>query len=226
VSSSAYPGSVFAAERAGLVGTEPYAALQFSTGAVLDTRDNEPTPSGGQLVEATVRVGTSVSGSEPMTYTGLNAYLRSYHRVARQPDLVLAARLLVDSLHGQVPLVELAHAGGYTIDRTHGYTRGQRGVPLGRFHGRHKALASLEARSMPWAIGTGHRLGLAAFGEAGWVAQNLTDDLPTIWNLGFGFRWLIGRANLLRVDWSYAPSAALIRPHAPLAIYIDLSQAF
>jgi hypothetical protein len=140
--------------------TIPFTDVAVRTGAVLDTRDHELDPHAGVLVEALFASGRGY------TRTTVQA------RVAVHPleRLVLAGRAAAEGMGGAPPLAvqqEMESSDGPFV-AVGGY-RSLRGYYDGRFTGRGKLLAGLEARYAVVRAPTLMELKLVAFYDAGRV---------------------------------------------------------
>jgi len=121
-------------------------------GVLVDTRDSEPLPTRGTLTAMTLRGagpflgGTSWFAGGNWTARGWWSPLRSPSPVAR---LVLAGRVALDALVGDVPFGELAAFRDPFPAQGLGGSTSMRGVLRRRFVGPLKLLVNLEARWMP-----------------------------------------------------------------------------
>ncbi len=215
-----------------LLGAQTNWGVIASVGLEVDTRDNEIAPSRGVLVTAALRGGPGLS-TENLSFGGFTAHARGY--VTLWPKrLVLAGRLLVDTVFGRPPLSELGRAGGDSIWILGG-SDGARGVPEGRYQGRIKALADLELRAHLVRVELFDQhfaLGLTAFTNAGrawadWVPRPDLDGtgLGLHVAVGGGVRLLIGDTIMLRLDFAWAPPPVSTEGE-PFGFYIDIGHAF
>ena len=182
-----------------LWGADEYVQPLFASGFAHDSRDHETMTTSGQFHDVSVRCAPRGFGAEP--YCGLNATFRGFLPIAGE-KLSLAGKLLGDVLTDRAPLIELSrYYGGLQRGSSFGGTRGIRGAPQGRWHGRTKALASVEVRSflLPFHIGSiGCNLGLAAFFDAGRVWTGAFASDPELDGKGLGIHWGAGAGPRLR----------------------------
>lgn len=209
-----YEGSVLAADLAGASGVAaqdaaswalPHSLLEGAGGLFWDHRDHETSPTRGWLIEGSVRGGAGLG--RPGVFWGGNLTARGYLPVTAHT--VLAARLLLDSLGGDVPFYEMARHGGLVQENSPGGGRSLRGLKLMRLHGRHKALVNLELRPELRAftlVGQPSRVGLTFFVDTGRVWADLRHDPLLDGDVGFhtaagGGLWVHwGDSFLLRFD--------------------------
>jgi len=196
-----------------------------TTGVVLDTRDHETVPTRGFFHDLTARVSVDADGHSSW---GATVAARAYATVVPRL-LTVAGRILGDVVGGDVLLPEMTAYGGFQPGLIGG-TRGVRGVPAGRYHGRTKVLGNLELRSFWWAfdvLGQKMDLGSAIFADGGRVLSGTFERSPSLDGTGFGLRWGAGLGPRLR--WG---DSLLIRfdvAHSPdtspgsfgTALYID-----
>lgn len=152
------PTSRLAAERP--VGIDGGHLLIGKLALVRDTRDEELRPSSGHYVELYAKAATRPLGSS-FSYQGIGAEGRVYF--SPLPKLVYAARLMVESLGGEVPFYELARIGGSRTAFGLGGVFTQRGFAESRFIGEDKALTNHELRYYFPPILDLLSLGLGAF---------------------------------------------------------------
>ena len=107
-----YPGSLYAQDH---LDGEPGFDSVLNFGLMTDSRDNEPAPTEGWWLEGSVRAAAPLWGST-WTWAGFNVTLRGYQYLPLFPTLqrrlVLANRLTVDGVVGDIPTQELARLGG------------------------------------------------------------------------------------------------------------------
>lgn len=218
-----YPGSLYATLHP--EGEQGFLSVLFG-GIMYDTRDNEPSPRSGAWLEASVRGGTRLWGSS-WEHMGLNATARGYVPLAPEGRLTLAMRGVVDTLIGDVPIVELSKMGGYrTIDFYGGEYAG-RGIRWARFLGKVKLLAQPELR---WAFarfraGPAWELMVVGFADMGWMAEDLSqlDQLlaAPMLGTGGGIRIAMNQNFIVRVDGGFSP----IEDYS-MGLYINVGQIF
>ena len=165
-------------------------------GLVYDTRDNEPAPTCGFWHELSLRGASPALGGQ-FWYWGANLQLRAYRGLDQGGRVVLAGRLLLDLLGGDVPFYRLSHTGGLGDVESIGGLNSVRGVLRARFVGKIKALVDTELRwrwltRRPW----GHRFDITTIAalDAGRAWRELASDGPF-------FDVALGAAGGLRFGW-------------------------
>jgi hypothetical protein len=219
-----YPYTRYAAD---FPGGEPGFASIVQAGIFVDRRDNEPSPRHGWLAEASVR-GSSPAIGSTWSFAGANLTLRGYTPLAGDPRLVLAVRLILDGVVGDLPVAEMVRIGGSEDYAGYGGVDLGRGIRGQRYAGRIKVLEQQELR---WhffdfeALGQSFGLILNGFLDAGFVALALDDlgsrspQLPIGFGGAFAISW--NEAFILRLDLA-ASSAEGYSPYP----YITLGQSF
>lgn len=210
---------------AALVGVDDHGAGELFGGVMLDTRDDEVWPTRGQFHDVGARAGVVVG--EGAGWLGADAAARVWVPLGT-PRAVLAGQLLGDALWGAPPFYELARHGGVAPAFGPGGQYGPRGVPLQRYHGAGKALASLEVRTMVWGFplfGLGWELGPVAFADAGrvWARMASTPELDGEGaglhvGAGGGLRLRMGESTVVRADFAWSPEGR--------GTYLDLGNVF
>lgn len=223
-----YAGSRYAAD---FPGGEPGVASLVQAGVIFDRRDNEPSPRHGWLVEGSLRGAHPVIGST-WSWAGANLTLRGYTpllgRADKEQRIILAARLIVDGVLGDPPVVEMARIGGSVDLATYGGTDLGRGIRGQRFLGRIKILEQQELRWHFYEFeAAGQRFGLIVNGflDAGFIALAI-DELGSVaprLPIGFGGAFAISwnESFILRID----VAASSIEGFSPYP-YITLGQSF
>lgn len=223
-----YGGSRYAAD---FPGGEPGLASVVQTGLIVDHRDNEPSPRQGWLAEASVRAAHPFTGSA-WTWAGGNVTLRGYTpllgRFDRERRLIVAARLILDGVVGDPPVVEMARIGGSVDLSTYGGTDLGRGIRGQRYLGRVKILEQQEIRWHFYEVDAlGQRFGFVtnAFLDAGFVSLAFDDlgaaapSLPIGFGAALALSW--NENFIVRVD----VAASSVEGFAPYP-YITLGQSF
>ncbi len=210
-------------------GASNHARINFSSGIVFDTRNDETNPRIGSYNEISLRGSPGAMTDTEHLYVGVNAQLRRYLPIY-DDYLVVAGRLTLDVLYGRVPFYELAKVGGLQPYGGFGGHRGVRGIPAGRYHGKVKAIGSLGLRSMFYRFKiktTRFALGTGIFFDAGrlWADTKKRLDLDgekagIKFGTGGGVRLLWGKTFLISVDVAYSPEAN------PVGFYVDLGHGF
>ena len=237
VAPQAYPGSTLALERESeplLLGVFTHGSIIGVLGVEWDTRDQELTPTRGAWLEASLRGSPGPVTGIDLSFGGVTVHLRGFHEFIEN-RLVVAGRILFDGVFGRPPLQELSHSGGFTDVWMLGGTDGARGIPEGRYQGRLRLIASLEARLFiaPFVLlGRNFRLGVVAFTDTGrvwadWTPRPDLDGTGLGLHLAFGagLRVQWGKTVLIRFDVAYAPPPASTAIN-PIGIYFILGESF
>jgi hypothetical protein len=195
-----YRGSLYASDHPdGEVGL----ASVVQAGVMVDSRDQEPSPTEGWWIEASTR-GT-LPGLSTWMFGGFHVTVRGYDDVdvPGAPALfgdrriVLANRLTIDGIVGDAPVQELARIGGSQEVYAFGGADAGRGIRVQRFLG---ALKVIEQAELRWrfaelrAFEQDFAFTAVAFADAGLVG----DRLPTPTNLGLS----AGGGGALRIAWN------------------------
>ncbi len=144
---NAYPDSLLAIDQP--PGIEGGCLLMGSIGLMIDTRDQEPTPSRGLWSELSVRGGHRSLGSD-WTSGGLNATHRHWIPVDEKGKVIFAYRVGFDAHGEDMPFFQQHILGGSQwVDL--GGNIALRGLPNGRYRGYRVIYGSFEAR---WLTGT------------------------------------------------------------------------
>jgi outer membrane protein assembly factor BamA len=187
--------------------------MLFEGGVVMDTRDDEISPSRGYFHQIDARVSPFANEALPHRYIGFSASLRFYLPL-RGDRLVLAARAVGDALVGHPPFYELSR---YDETSALGGAKFVRGVPANRYYGKRKVLGNLEVRSLLYQFGVGksrYELGFTGFVDTGRVWADL-DRAPSLDGTGLGLKYGVGgglrlqkgKTFVLRGDLAWSPDA-------------------
>lgn len=145
-------------------------------GFVADSRDSEFAPTRGIRYEASYEISSSILGSD-YTYSDLKLDFRHYVQIF--DGVVLANKLNLESLRGDVPFWDLSMIGG---------DDGLRGYHLNRFRGDQSILHLLELRT--WMFTVLHdeiRVGSQLFWDTGRVFSDFdTNEMFSNWNHSYG----------------------------------------
>jgi outer membrane protein assembly factor BamA len=191
------------------VGMEGGNTGQLQAGLLWDTRDNESDPVSGGVEELGLRVSGAATVSR-YQYAGITLSERRYWQLA--PWLVLAQRLTLDALFGEVPFFEWANTGGVGAGEGIGGMSSVRGIERNRFAGNIKAFSNTELRFQATEFSLFKepvRLGGVAFFDLGRVWHPGTPSGPWHdWHPGFGAGVrLARRAAVIRLDYAVSPEA-------------------
>ena len=168
-----YPGSLFARD-SDSAEKEFHQALEF--GVLVDQRNNETRPTSGWLVGAFTRNALLLGGGAK-TYSGATLTLADYRRLGTSLGLsnwVLANRVILDVMTGDVPVRELSRVGGLWRTTAFGGTIG-RGIRADRFSGKFKLVSQTELRTGGVPLFGSVKLGAQLFADVGWVGKTLTN---------------------------------------------------
>ncbi len=217
-----YPGSLYARDHPD---GEPGFDSSVQLGLMLDSRDNEPAPTEGVWVEASVRTSSPLIGSS-WTWSGANLTLRSYAPLTDDHRLVLANRFVVDAVIGDPPVQELARAGGSSDYYIYGGSVAGRGIRAQRYLGKVRGFNQTELR---WsylevdALGQQFGLGTGVFIDLGVVGNALGDlgATPALPGFGWSGRLAWNENFIVRLDVGFSP----IEDYAP-SLYILIGNSF
>jgi hypothetical protein len=182
-------------------------------GLVIDTRDDEVSPSRGGFHHIEVRAAPWKTPALPYRYIGISGVARMYVPVI-EDRLVAALRVVGDIQLGDVPFYELSR-----FDETSalGGSKYVRGVPSNRYYGKRKLLGNLEVRSQIYhrhIRGSRYELGFTAFLDSGRVWADI-DKAPELdgtrlglkYGVGGGLRLQKDQTFVLRADLAWSPDA-------------------
>lgn len=213
-----YPDTLYASDFPG--GEEGLSSV-LQTGVMVDNRDNEPAPKEGYWVEATVRGGAPVWGSD-WSWFGYNTTLRGYAPFDKRARLIGAARLVADGVVGELPFLDETRMGGSQIYESFGGQRSGRGVRLRGVAGKVRFIAQPELR---WTFSSFKvskaKVDLTAIGfsDVGWLAQDWQnlDNSALVVTEGVGMRWAFNTNFIIRTDVGFSSR----EDFAP-GVYIDI----
>jgi outer membrane protein assembly factor BamA len=194
-------------------------------GLTLDTRDFEPDPTRGFLIQSVAEISTKVLGSD-FDYQRFNFSAAGYHNLISTPRrLVLGGRILYTMQFNDVPFFSIPTMS-YTADRNWeglGGFHSLRGYVLNRFVGKAAALTNWELR---WKIGEktifDQNLGftLAPFWDAGRVFDSPGDSSFEDWKhaVGGGLRLAWNLSTVISFDYGVGSEGS--------AFYMELGYVF
>ncbi|HEX8438456.1 Omp85 family outer membrane protein [Archangium sp.] len=189
------------------VGIEGGPTGQLSAGVLWDTRDNETDPSRGGVEELGLRVSGSATGSR-YQYAGVTLSERRYWKLNSR--FLVAQRLTLDVLFGEVPFFEWVNTGGVSTSEGIGGMSSVRGIERNRFAGNIKAFTNTELRFRAFDFNLFKApvtVGGVAFVDLGRVWHpDVTDGPWWRWHpgMGGGLR-LTRRAAVVRFDYAISP---------------------
>jgi hypothetical protein len=167
-------------------------------------------------------------------WAGLNVIVRKY--VPLPGSFVLAGRIIVDLMAGNVPFYDLSQGGAFDPDDLPGGAESVRGIPNGRYSGLVKAIGNIELRRIHGAVrvfGSRFQIGTNEFFDTGRVWTNYTFSDPRD-GTGLGLKYGVGAgvfmiwdtAALFRIDVAYSPDASAANPGFPVGIYVQEGMIF
>lgn len=204
---------------------EDHGLFTFSYGLSADTRDNQTSATRGAY--HTLRLDWTPGGpGAGFHYWRANAAFRVYFPLGSDGSAV-AFRGVADLLFGEPPIYELAR-----FDQTgaFGGSKGVRGVPGQRYHGKAKFFGNLEVRKILFPfqlLGRENKLGITAFADGGRLFAEYAKrpdldgtGLGLKYGLGGGVRVHSGDSFVLRTDVAWSPDAS------PVGLYLTSGQQF
>ncbi|HEX5746951.1 MAG TPA: BamA/TamA family outer membrane protein [Archangium sp.] len=203
-------------------GIQGGATGQITAGVLWDTRDNESDPVRGGVEEVSLRVSGTATGSR-YQYAGVTLSERRYWQLG--PRFILAQRVTLDMLFGQVPFFEWVNTGGVSSSEGIGGMSSVRGIERNRFAGNIKAFTNTELRYRAFdfnLFGSPVIAGAVGFVDLGRVWHPGVENGPWWkWHpgVGAGLR-LARRAAVVRFDWAMSPETGRQR------IYLNFGHMF
>lgn len=166
-------------------------------GFVLDSRNNEFSPTRGLRYEASFQVSASIIGSE-YTYSDFSLDMRHFFNLPG--SIVLAHNLQFESIQGEAPFWDLAVIGGED---------GLRGYHLFRFRGDQSVMNLLELRSWVFSLWNDEiRLGGQLFWDTGRVFSDQdSNDFFDNWKHSYGAGGVVSLFNpdlIFRMDIGFS----------------------
>jgi hypothetical protein len=198
-----YPGSRYAAAHPQ---GEPGFASVAQVGVALDTRDDEPNPTRGFFIDASVRGSGPLVGSA-FSFGGANLTARLYAPLVPSRTVVVAQRVIVDTVVGEAPWRERVRFGGLVEASGIGGLDVGRGIRLARFPGRTRLVWQQELRAMPIVFDVwGNSLGLpvALFFDSG-VALDEGSTPRLVCGGGVSVRVVWNKTFVMRLDLALSP---------------------
>ena len=215
-------------------GLEPLGIATVNQGFLYDTRDDEVFTRKGEYHLAALRLSGALPTDSHVYWAGLNIIVRKY--VPLPGSFVLAGRIIVDLMAGNVPFYDLSQGGAFDPDDLPGGAESVRGIPNGRYSGLVKAIGNIELRRIHGAVrafGSRFQIGTNEFFDTGRVWTNYTFDDPRD-GTGIGLKYGVGAgafviwdtAALFRIDVAYSPDASAANPGFPVGIYVQDGMIF
>jgi hypothetical protein len=198
-----YPGSRYAQLHPR---GEPGFASVVQAGLAIDTRDDEPNPTRGFFVDASVRGSGPVVGSA-FSFVGANLTARLYAPLLPSRTVVVAERVIIDGVAGEAPWRERVRLGGLVESSGIGGLDVGRGIRLARFAGRMRLAWQHELRVMPLVLDIGgNSLGLpvALFCDSG-VSLDDGARPRLLFGGGISFRVVWNKTFVMRLDLALSP---------------------
>lgn len=216
-----------------ILGHEWHPWTQLRVGLLWDRRDHEIAPTRGTMVEVSTRGSLAFPGEESLAYMGITADFRLFVPLIDRQRLVLASRVLIDVLLGDVPFYELTWVGSFTHE---GYTgdRNVRAAPEGRHAGAGKVIGGVELRSLfaPFRLFNMNMIfGLVFFLTVGHSWTTLDPQPPYLnaggsstWGTGLGLLLRWGETIMVRIEAGYSPDST--DAGWPIGLYFTLGYAY
>lgn len=199
-----YPGSRYALLHPD---GEPGFASVLQAGLAIDTRDDEPNPTRGFFVDASVR-GSDPAVASAFSFVGANLTARLYAPLVPSRSIVVAERVIVDGVLGDAPWRERVRFGGLVEAAGIGGLDVGRGIRLARYPGRLRLSLQHEVRAMPLVLDVwGNSLGLpvALFLDTGAAFDDVTAPPRLLVGGGISFRVVWNRTFVMRLDLALSP---------------------
>jgi mono/diheme cytochrome c family protein len=204
-----------------------------TVGLSWDGTDDDMDPTRGVSAEVSGRWGltglTGATAGDPAAYGGANLTARGYLPVWGD-RVVVASRVAVDLMWGEVPFHLLAQQGGLEETEATGGGTSIRGVWGDRRAGRIKVLSNVELRAKLVRfelLGLPIAVGAVAFVDAGrtWADYRPDpaldgDELGLAVGVGGGARLHLGDELIIRLDAGWSPT------DGTSAVYLDFGHAF
>lgn len=194
--------------------TEGYLS-SLEIGLMLDKRDNEPAPTSGYWLEASLRGGSWLIGSA-WDYFAQNVSARFYFPLEQSHCLVIASQTIFDTSFGNLPFDAISHIGGSQSLSDFTAIGGQylgRGIREQRYVGRIKAIEQAEFRYTFFSFELFKQnfdLTLATFADfsmTSWDFSRFTKDMKNIYTgFGGGLRIHWNKTFIVRGDLGLSPS--------------------
>lgn len=226
-----YPASRLSVDRAlaGIPGTESAFLSTLGAGVIVDTRDNEFVPREGVFVQ--LGAAGTIGTAERVAYAEFSGVFATYLPLGSA--MTLATRAMASFQLGRVPFYDLQQGGVFNQQYMVGSALGVRGVPLGRYAGKVKALANAELRTMfiprfriaRWRI----LVGTTTFFDAGRVWSDYGgsprdgDSLGIKFGCGGGLFFQWDQSSIFRVEAAYSPDRG---GSNPVAYYLNNGLVF
>jgi hypothetical protein len=232
---TAYDGTKLAEDLAGppmqatrVLGGPSMLLTGVAVGMMIDTRDSEFVTTRGFFYQ--LGLGATAGTSESVAYGEASIVLAHYAPLGG--PFIFASRVVASFQFGRVPFYDLAQGGVFEPQYLLGGETGVRGVPIGRYAGRVKAIANTEVRALPFPRFTilqqRIRIGLSAFFDAGRVWSDYSvispadgTGLGAKYGAGLGTFLQWGEAAIFRVEVAYSPDAVSENPGFPVGIYVS-----
>ncbi|MGH7296539.1 MAG: BamA/TamA family outer membrane protein [Polyangiaceae bacterium] len=235
-SPSAYAGSQLANDLAAhesdgspfLTGATPMLLATGAAGVMIDTRDSEFVTRRGIFYQ--IGVSATVGSADLASFAEATAVLSHYAPLGKV--FIFASRVVGSFQMGRVPFYDMAQGGVFEPQYLLGGENGVRGVPMGRYAGRIKAISNTELRATPFprftVLGQRIRIGTTVFFDAGRVWSDYRviapldgSSLGMKYGVGGGLFLQWGEAAIFRLEAAYSPDAESENPGFPVGIYVS-----
>jgi len=236
INPATYPGSKLVTDEstrkgdgsALLLGTSPMSLAALAGGVVVDSRDSEIFTNRGVYHQIGVRFEQGLPLDRNVQYIEAGAVLSGFAPLAG--PLVLAGRFIADFQFIRVPFFDLSVAGPFQLKDLPGGSAGIRGVPIGRYLGPIKVVASVELRALfihLRVVKQEFHLGGYLLLDTGRIWSDYTFRSPLDgsgiglkYGIGGGIYLLWGQAAIFRIEAAYSPDAKSAGG-LPFGLYVE-----
>ncbi len=189
-------------------GAEGGRFLMYALGLTIDTRNQEPTPTAGYWIEASVGLADETLGSEFNTQSA-NLTHRQWWALDDRARFVLASRTMID-IQRNAPFFQHSTFGGSQLVETGGHSllrgldtgrvRGERkGAQTFEFHVRLSELKLFSKRIAPIFVAFSELAHISEHSDSIWSSAHLLGCI------GLGARAVVDNAFVARFDFGLTP---------------------
>lgn len=200
--------------------------LNYARGGIAyDTRDYEPDPDSGMLIEYTINRADSRIGSD-YNYTRHTGQFKHFYQPFPKlfEEFVIAQRVLLTKVEGQVPFFEYRYL--YTIDgyiNALGGSNSLRGYRQERFMGPVTGFYNIEFRMRMGSFHLGSnffQVSVVPFFDTGrvWDKLRQINTQGYLYSHGLGLRLVWDQATVIQMDWAVSREERLF--------YLDIGHVF